>query len=1033
MKKWLQRLYRKEHITGTILQQAEAARAEEELKILHTDFSAAWQFFKENYRNNYNLPLYLIIGQSSFGKTTLLAKSGLDLQDVHGNKVQNNFSTKYCVWLFSPQATFLDTAGVYSTSDKDNPHANLVWLGFLRFLQGRFWHNPISGIVVVIDIPTLLGGKDTLQKVLNDAKERLYEIAQYVDTLPVYVVFTKLDVLSGFSDFFADLSLEERKQPFGITFAQEDKYINPQHALATSFTLLLSRLQEKLKLRLQKEEDIAVRLRAQEFFGQFSTLNDAIGLVFNELPYGGHIVLHGCYFVSGLQDDSSNSIDNIMDDLTQALQGSKLAQNQPFTSTKNDSKTYFVEGLFTQVMLENRIGRNVKSHNISWKQIIFTSVLAVCLGMASFAWYNSYTKNTDVFVEVVKVLQDKTQPGAAKLEQAISIANVNTSFWWAHIGFSHMQKLKTSLAKIYYQKLAADFTAQLQKTLEEELTLASTTDYKYLYDTLKTYIMLGDASKMDVDYVSNWFEKYWQKKYADNSAKAQHLTTQLAIILPQGIQIKSATQMITTARQMLNSHNVPKEDLVYAVLEKQYENQNLSFKFDGKEINISKLYTADNLAKIYNKQIPQMAYALSRKDGDWVLAGAGEEQLNIPRGDMDRLIANLRTLYVKHYVDAWDSASQQIRISSFNDIKKMQHLLVDINSSDYPLLSFLKIMQLNLSVNDAPLELRKMVDERLGGVAGADIKSIYEAVNELSTYLSKITSSPNINKTAFDLAAAKFRNGENNKDALDNLQAIADRQPKLIKDWLQSLSNSSWLSILASAQVYINTMWAANVLPEYDRIINNTYPFFKKANKSIAISDLAKFFALNGVMDSFFNSYLRPFVDTDQVYWTWKNVNGQTLGIGQDKLELFIRSALIRKMFYPNGGNVPDVKFSLIAQGLTPHTQRFSLNLGGQVISYAKGQKMVDNLVWPGPTPDLVSIGFINSLGATVDSAMPRDVWGWFRLLDKANFKTIDGTQRFNFTIDLNGNAVKYEMDVAQPINPFIPGVIDSFRCPDKL
>jgi len=1033
MKKWLQRLYSKKFLPDTILQQAAAARAEEELKILHTDFSAAWQFFKENYKSNYNLPLYLIIGQSNFGKTTLLAKSGLGLHDIYGNEVQNNLSTRYCVWLFSHLATFLDTAGVYSTSNKDNPHDNLVWLGFLRFLRGRFWHNPVSGVIIVIDMPTLLGDPNKLHKVLHDARERLYEIAQYVDTLPVSIVFTKTDVLSGFTDFFADLSSEERKQPFGINFSRDNKHVNPQQTLATAFASMLSVLQEKLYKRLHQEEDFSTRLKIQNFFGQFAALHPALATVLSEIPYGGHIVLHGCYFVSGLQDANSDSIDNVMASVPQDIQDSVLSQTAQPSSIKYTNKSYFIEDLFSQEILENKVSTNIEARKTSWSEVLLTLILALCLGIAALAWHSSYKKSSAVFDEEIKVLQDKTQPEIARLEQAIGIADVNSGFWWAHIGLSHVHKLNESLNKIYYKKFSTDVTAQLQKTLEEELTVTELMDYKYLYDTLKTYIMLGDSSKMDIDYVKGWFEKYWQKKYANNLDQSRHLTKQLAMILPQGITIKPAAQIISTARSMLNSHNIPKEDLVYSVLEKEYSHQNLVFKFDDKEIKISKLYTADNLAKVYDKQIPQMAYSLSRKNGDWVLLESDEAQPILPQADMDKLVANLRALYLKNYIDAWNNTSQDIKIPDFSEIKKMQRFAADVSNSNYPLLSFLKMMQINLSSKDAPPEFRKLVDAKIVGIYGADIKSIYSGISGLNDYLSKITSSSDVDKTAFNLASTKFQAGDGGNDEITKLRVIADAEPKLIRDWLQSISDSAWKSMLTSSKNYINVMWSANVLPEYSTVINDTYPFFKNANKSINAGDLAKFFAQNGLIATFFNNYLRPFVDTDQVYWTWKNVDGQVLNMGQDKLEVFIRAALIRKMFYPNGGSVPEVKFTLIARALTPNTQRFSLNVGGQVISYTKGQKMIDNLVWPGPTPDLVSVGFINGQGKAINSAMPHDIWGLFRLLDKANLKPIEGTQRFGFTVDLNGNAAQYEMDVEQPINPFIAGVLDSFRCPDKL
>jgi type VI protein secretion system component VasK len=56
-----------------------------------------------------------------------------------------------------------------------------------------------------------------------------------------------------------------------------------------------------------------------------------------------------------------------------------------------------------------------------------------------------------------------------------------------------------------------------------------------------------------------------------------------------------------------------------------------------------------------------------------------------------------------------------------------------------------------------------------------------------------------------------------------------------------------------------------------------------------------------------------------------------------------------------------------------------------------------------------------------------------FRLLDQSNLQTSTDTKNFQLTFDLNGNAVRYQLFAANPINPFIPGILEGFRCPEQL
>jgi len=174
-------------------------------------------------------------------------------------------------------------------------------------------------------------------------------------------------------------------------------------------------------------------------------------------------------------------------------------------------------------------------------------------------------------------------------------------------------------------------------------------------------------------------------------------------------------------------------------------------------------------------------------------------------------------------------------------------------------------------------------------------------------------------------------------------------------------------------------------------------------------------------------------VDTSQVYWVWKSVNGQHLNITQDVLEVFIRAALIKKMFYPDDQSLLATRFALTPLEMTPHSKMFILDLDGQKVSYEYGQKKVDHLVWPGPTPNAVTIEFFMANGSHVANTIQSDPWAWFRLLDKANLHPSGGTDRFNLTFDLNGNSIRYELIPEPTINPFIPNVINSFRCPEKI
>ena len=80
--------------------------------------------------------------------------------------------------------------------------------------------------------------------------------------LPVYVLFTKADLIAGFVEFFDNMGREEREQVWGVTFPLDDgprRGGSGRGVSAPDSTLLLGRLNERMLERVQQEPDLARR------------------------------------------------------------------------------------------------------------------------------------------------------------------------------------------------------------------------------------------------------------------------------------------------------------------------------------------------------------------------------------------------------------------------------------------------------------------------------------------------------------------------------------------------------------------------------------------------------------------------------------------------------------------------------------------------------------------------------------------------------------------------------------------------------
>lgn len=123
--------------------------------------------------------------------------------------------TRNCDWFFSTQGVLLDTAGRYSVYAEDQSE----WLGFLNLLKKSRSKAPINGLIVMVSISELISqSPEKSIKLAKNLRARIQDLTERLEVFtPVYLVFSKMDLIAGFTDFFDCYEANEFDQVWGAT------------------------------------------------------------------------------------------------------------------------------------------------------------------------------------------------------------------------------------------------------------------------------------------------------------------------------------------------------------------------------------------------------------------------------------------------------------------------------------------------------------------------------------------------------------------------------------------------------------------------------------------------------------------------------------------------------------------------------------------------------------------------------------------------------------------------------------------------
>ncbi|MER8572068.1 type VI secretion system membrane subunit TssM [Mesorhizobium sp. M1409] len=658
----------------------------------------------------YEIPWYIVIGPPGAGKTTALVNSGLNFPLAGSGDAQpvaGVGGTRACDWWFADQAVLIDTAGRYTTQDSNAESDKKSWLAFLSLLKRYRTRQPINGVILAISLADLISSDDQqLDAHLVEIRSRLREIHETLKIqFPVYLLFTKADLVSGFMDYFGGFDEPRRRKVWGATFQTTDRNKNMAAEAPAEFEALARRLVEEMPDRLQEEADPVARISVFGFPAQFGALkgriSNFIASLFDPTRSQVNVSLRGLYFSSGTQEGTP--IDQVLGAIGRSFGGNARAH------LSGTGKSFFLHDLLTGVIFAESGWVSYDKSAVRRAAIARFGALCAIALIAAAALGTlalSFTANRSLIASTMQAMSQyrttadallkSTEVTDVDLENVIGpldqLRNLPAGFETGDLptpieetfGLSQRDRLLSASKTAYRQALERMLRSRL--LIQAERTIqAKMADPAALYEPLKIYLMLGGkAPKVDDALVISWMKQDWeQNRYpGENNREGReqlekHLRAMLGLddaydpVFELNRPLVEAAQRSLGRMSLADRASALVKSAVYAAalndfsvsLKSGPEARLLFERVDGGDLSglrVPGIYTYAGFNNFYLVQLSRIAQTLV--DDQWVLGGGGEQ------GGIDqellKLGPELLDRYGKEFATAWNGVLDALKFKA---------------------------------------------------------------------------------------------------------------------------------------------------------------------------------------------------------------------------------------------------------------------------------------------------------------------------------------------------------------------------------
>ena len=660
------------------------------------------------------------------------------------------------------------------------------------------------------------------------------------------------------------------------------------------------------------------------------------------------------------------------------------------------------------------------------------------------------------------------------------------------LGLFQGRKLDEAASQAYHRVLAQTLAPALAQRLAWVLRQGAANP-ELQYETLKTYVMLASPEHMNRDAVKGWVafdlesNRGTDLSVEDRRALLGHMDALLSRnALQESIEIDQP--LLARTRAALAATPFPQR--VYRRLTRQGVGSRFpAFRIDsaggasaalvfqrksGRPLSegVPGLYTYDGYHKGFSQAVDAVIDDLAAEEV-WVLgiADSANARRAADRQARGSLSDEVKRLYLRDYASIWEQFVADLTVVQGTSLAQTIQTTRILSDADSPMVRLLRaiVREVSLTEVDGKPAAGTLLDRASETVQGtkqqleallgrpaasqptvpgiARIESVVDdrfdslrrfvragpgggpaPVEKTTALIAEIYQLMSATETAVKSGAAPPRS-----DVPDRVKADAARLPEPVRSMVRDLAATGAGQALGATRTTIGQDLATSVTSMCNAAINGRYPFTPGSPVDVTADDFGRIFGPGGIMDDFFQKKLAPYVDTTTKPWRFRQVGEASLGASASLIQ-FQRADEIRNVFFSAGAGGPSVRIEMKPLQMDPALLQFSLDMDGQVLKYAHGPSVPQQLRWPGTRgTNQIRIQVSPSTASGASGLLFEGPWAIFRMFDRAQLQPSSQPEKFRSTFVIDGRPIVLDVTTSSVQNPFRLDALRSFRCPTRL